>query len=212
MKNLLSFAGLAVTFFAATPPVAAHPHISIDLRTTLVLKDDGKAVAIEQEWLFDEFYTMFMTSGAGNKMGGPEPSALREIARKGLENLKNHDYFTTLVAGEKPVRIGTVTEYDAEIRQQRLWMRFVVPLEDKPEAAKQELVLAVYDPSYYVEIVYLQGETVRFRGGSLTCTGETQMPAPGADARSLANALGVNDTAPTSFGELFAEKAVITCK
>ncbi len=212
MKPVLALVVGSLVGALVAAPATAHPHISIDLRTTLVLQDDGKAIAIEQEWLFDEFYTMFMTSGAGNKMGGPEPSALREIARKGLENLKSHDYFTTLVAGEKPVRIGTVTEYDAEIRQQRLWMRFVVPLEDRPEAAKHELVLAVYDPSYYVEIVYLQGETVRFRGGNLNCTGETQTPTPGADARSLATALGVNDIAPTSFGELFAEKAVITCK
>ncbi len=71
---------LMLCFAAVSLPARAHPHAWIDLRSTVVLDAAGRVTAIEQQWLFDQFYTVFVTdelSGAA----GTRASAVSASAR-----------------------------------------------------------------------------------------------------------------------------------
>ncbi|MDA0785842.1 MAG: DUF1007 family protein, partial [Proteobacteria bacterium] len=128
-------------------PALAHPHAWIDLRSTVVLDADGRVIAIEQEWLFDQFYTVFVTeelSGAA----GTRAEALKALARSNLQNLRSYDYFTEVRSGGAKVALGTVSEFESELREGRLWMRFVVPLATPVDPTERALAFAIFDPTY----------------------------------------------------------------
>ena len=193
-------------------PALAHPHAWIDLRSTVVLDADGRVIAIEQEWLFDQFYTVFVTeelSGAA----GTRAEALKALARSNLQNLRSYDYFTEVHAGGTKVPLGTVSEFESEMRQGRLWMRFVVPLATPVDPTRRSLAFAVFDPTYYIEILHLQGDVVDFRGaGTGGCFGRIVPPNPTTETVLLAQAMDRNATPDATLGSVFAERVEVTCR
>lgn len=189
-------------------PAAAHPHVWIDLRGTVVLDAQGRVTAIEQEWLFDPFYTVFATEG----LSGAE-DALTSLARENLGNLRSHDYFTEVRADGAKAPLGTVSVFESELRGGRLWMRFVVPLVTAIDPTKRVLTYAVFDPTYYIEILHLEDYVVAFRGaGASDCSGYIVPPSPSTEAVMLAQAMD-RDAAPDNMlGGIFAERVEVSCR
>lgn len=188
-------------------PAAAHPHVWIDLRGTVVLDAQGRVTAIEQEWLFDPFYTVFATEG----LSGAE-EALTSLAKESLQNLRPHDYFTEVHAGGAKAPLGTVSEFESELRDGRLWMRFVVPLVTAIDPTKQAFTYAVFDPTYYIEILHLEDDVVAFRGAdAVGCSGLIVPPTPTVDAVMLAQAMDQDAEPDTALGGVFAERVEVTC-
>ena len=188
-------------------PAAAHPHVWIDLRGTVVLDAKGHVTAIEQEWLFDPFYTVFATEG----LSGAE-EALTSLASENLKNLRSHDYFTEVRVGGAKAPLGTVSEFESELRDGRLWMRFVVPLVTAIDPAKQAITYAVFDPTYYIEILHLEDDVVAFRGADgAGCSGLIVPPAPTMDAVMLAQAMDRDAKPDTALGGVFAERVKVSC-
>lgn len=193
-------------------PVRAHPHAWIDLRSTLLLDAEGRVTAIEQEWLFDEFYSMFVLDGLVENEDA-EADSLMELARRNLENLRAYDYFTEVhVDGEK-VALATVEDYESEMRGVRLWMRFVLPLDSPADPRTQALEFSIFDPTYYIEMLHLEGDVIAFRGtGSGSCFGEVVPPNPDPETVTLAQALDRNAEPDSALGGLFAERITVTCR
>lgn len=203
---------LFLAFGAIASPAAAHPHAWIDLRSTVILDEEGRVVGIEQEWLFDEFYTAFALEDLGADDNALN-ERLRELASANLTNLQPYDYFTEVRAGEGKVRLGTVAEFETELRAGRLWLRFVLPLESPVDPRTNELSFAIFDPTYYIEMLHLEDDVIAFRGGASTeCTGRIIPPDPPAEAVMLAAALDQNMEADETLGALFAETVVIACR
>lgn len=190
-------------------PAVAHPHAWIDVRSTVLLDDDGRVTAIEQQWLFDRLYTVFATEG----LSGVRGNALKALARSNLDNLRAHDYFMVVRAGGAKIATGTVSEFESELRKGRLWMRFVVPLATPVDPIKRALTFAVFDPTYYVEILHLQGDVVAFRGPrSGGCFGRIVPPNPTTEAVLLARAMDRDATPDATLGSVFAERVEVTCR
>ncbi len=185
---------------------AAHPHAWIDLRSTVIVRSDGQITALEEEWLFDRLYTLLATQGL-DKEPSARLNALTELARTNLSNLRPHGYFIHARADEVKV------DFETAVRDERLWLRFVVPLVTPVDPKRQAFVFAVFDPSYFIEMLHIKDEPIVFRGaGGRACRGEMQKPRPTAAALTLASALDRNAKAPEAFGELFAEKVTVTCR
>lgn len=200
---------MAPTLFAT--PAAAHPHAWIDLRSKVVLDDDGKVTALELAWLFDDYYTVLVAEELGTG-GQPSDELLHEIAERNLANLRDHDYFTSVTYDGVHQAVGEVTRYETEVHDGRLWMRFEVPLEQPLDPRKGDLTFAVYDPTYWIEIVHLEGEPILFSGeGAENCLGRIRQPNPTMEQVSLAAALDKDETAGDDLGELFAETVVVSC-
>jgi ABC-type uncharacterized transport system substrate-binding protein len=192
-------------------PAAAHPHAWIDVESTVLLDGKGRIVAIEQQWLFDEFYTLFSLDTL--KPTGDTDPRLTELARVNLGNLRDYDYFLEVRAGEGRVPLATVTEFDTALRKGRLWLRFVVPLDRGVDPKKEAVSFSVFDPTYYIEMRHSKGAVIAFRGaGAKTCSGRIIPPNPPTEAVALAAALDRNAQADNTLGALFAERVAVTCR
>jgi len=197
---------------ASGVPAVAHPHAWIDLRSTVVLDAQGRVVAIEQQWLFDVFYTAFATKGVSGA-AGTRAEALKALARSNLQNLRSYDYFTEVRSGGAKVALGTVSEFESGLRKGRLWLRFVVPLATPVDPNERAFAFAVFDPTYYVEILHLRGDVVAFRGARTGgCSGRIVPPNPTTEAVLLAQAMDRDATPDTTLGSVFAERVEVTCR
>jgi ABC-type uncharacterized transport system substrate-binding protein len=189
----------------------AHPHAWIDLRTRVIMNDEGRVAALELDWLFDDFYTAFIAEEFV-KEGRPASEYLPELANTNLTNLAEHDYFTDVRLDGERLPLGEVTGAETGLRDNRLWLRFEVPLVEPVDPDSGRLTFAVYDPMYYIEILYLEGETVGFSGPHAeACVGRIVSPNPSFEAIARASALDVTESGGEDLGELFAETVVVEC-
>ncbi len=200
-----------IGLMAFAPGAFAHPHAWIDLRSRVLLDDEGRVKALELAWLFDDYYTVLVAEELG--LGGtPSEDYLDDIAKRNLTNLRDYDYFTAVTYDGKRQRIGDVTRYETEVHDGRLWMRFEVPLEQPIDPKAGEVTFSVYDPTYWIEVLHLEAEPILFSGqGAESCLGEIIQPNPTIEQVTLANALDKDETAGDGLGELFAEKVVVSC-
>jgi ABC-type uncharacterized transport system substrate-binding protein len=194
-----------------TTSLNAHPHAWIDLRSTVGLNDEGQIVGIEQQWLFDDFYSVFVMDGA-DSTAESQKEALRKLAQSNLKNLREYNYFTDVKSGDRKIALGTVSEYESEVRDGRLWMKFIVPFLAPVDASVRPFSFSVYDPTYYIEIAHLEGDLVGFRGPkSNVCSAQIIQPSPTVDMVMLAQALDKDATPDNTFGKMFAERVTVRC-
>lgn len=199
-----------IAVFALLAPwvAAAHPHAYIDLRSAVVLDDAGQVTGIEQEWQFDPFYSALL--GAGRSTTTMTP---REQAQGILERLHNHGYFTEVRVGERVVSPRRAKDIDGGIRAGRYWIRFVLPLQQPLDAARETLTFSVFDPTYYIEILHLENDVVSFHGaGADRCLGDIQPPKPTTEDIIRARSPAVDAQSDSSLGALFAERVEVRCQ
>jgi ABC-type uncharacterized transport system substrate-binding protein len=209
-KWLKVCAGLASVLVAGGDALA-HPHAWIDLRTRVIMNDEGRVAALELDWLFDDFYTALIAEEFVQE-GRPPSEFLSEVASTNLANLAEYDYFTDVRLNGERLSLGKVTRSETGLRDKRLWLRFEVPLVKPVDPDTGRLTFAIYDPTYYIEIVYLDGEFVGFSGpGADACFGRIVPPNPSFEAVALASALDRTQSGGDGLGELFAETVVVEC-
>lgn len=200
-----------VGLFVFAQTAFGHPHAWIDLRSRVLLNDQGEIRALELAWWFDDYYTVLVAEELGTG-GQPTEEYLDEVAESNLSNLREYDYFTAITYDGERQELGEVTSYLTEVRDGRLWMRFEVPLTTPIDPKAGEVTFSVYDPTYWIEIVHLEGEPILFSGeGGEQCLGEVKQPNPTIEQVSLAAALDQDETAGDGLGELFAETVDVSC-
>ncbi len=204
---------LALGMLLAAPlPALAHPHSWIDLESRLIFDDAGRLEAIELDWLFDEFYTAFIAEEF--VAAGIEPSVfLTEVAVDNLANLRAYDYFTDLAQDGQKLALDEVRSYETGLRGERLWLSFEVPLAVPADPADGAFTLAVYDPTYYIEVLYHEGVSPVLDGiDAEACSVFVMPPSPTAEQVSLAFMLDASQTGENGLGRHFAELATIDCR
>ena len=206
-RMLLPLAG--VLAFAQT--VSGHPHAWIDLRSRVLMNEKGEIEALELSWLFDDYYTVLVAEELGAK-GEATDAYLNEITERNLSNLQEYDYFTAITYDGERQAVDEVSRYETEVHDGRLWMRFEVPLATPIDPKVGEVTFSVYDPTYWIEILHMEGEPILFSGeGARHCLGEIKQPNPTIEQVSLAAALDQDESVGDGLGELFAETVVVSC-
>jgi ABC-type uncharacterized transport system substrate-binding protein len=207
LKVVAGFAGVLV----GGGDALAHPHAWIDLRTRVIMNDDGRVAALELDWLFDDFYTAYIAEEFAQE-DRPASEYLPDVASTNLANLAEYDYFTDVRLDGERLPLGEVAGAETGLRDKRLWLRFQVPLVEPVDPASGRLTFAIYDPTYYIEILYLEGEFVAFSGPRADgCFGRMIPPSPSFEAIALASALDATESGGDGLGELFAETVVVEC-
>ena len=211
MRWSLTAAGLLALVTLASVPAAAHPHAWIDMHSEVMLDGDGDMEGLRLYWVFDEWYTTYIASEFA-KSDTMSTEFLTSLASQNLANLAEYDYFTkVLVDGEK-ASIGKVTKFDTGLLQERLWLRFEVPLADAIDPRKRKVSYKVYDPSYYIEILHVEDNPVTFKGkGADQCSAKVIDADPTFEAVALASAIDVTQTGGDNLGELFAQTVEVSC-
>jgi ABC-type uncharacterized transport system substrate-binding protein len=145
-------------------PAAAHPHVWITDVSTFVF-EDRRLVALHHRWTFDELFGSFVieqhdADGDGRFDAG-ETEALRAGA---FDNLEEYGYFTHLRIDGGDLPLHQVRDFRASIEDGELIYAFTLPLPEPVDPTTSELVLGVYDPEYYVELLLDEDDPVRFAG------------------------------------------------
>ena len=140
----------------------ADRHAWIEHRSTILLDAAGRVSGIEQEWLFDEFYSLFATEEI-SKASGSQAEAPRALARENLNNLHEYDYYTEAHASGARVTFDKISEFETQMRGPRLWMRFVVPVVTRVDPVTSAFSFSIFDPTYYIEIRHADGDAIAVR-------------------------------------------------
>ena len=189
----------------------AHPHVWIDLKSQLEFDEDGRVTGLQINWTFDKFYTAFVIT----EFGGPEAmdqETLTGIGRENLANLQAYGYFTEFLVDGEVQALSAPETFEMELQAGKLRLRFSVPLERPVLPKDHRINYAIFDPSYYVEILHVEdGHRLPSNSSPDGCRTVLVDSNPTVEARTLANSLDQLDTAPESFGALFAERVRLEC-
>lgn len=210
----MRIAGLAFLICCLAPlPAGSHPHAWIDLTVRVLFDEDGRAAGLRETWLFDDFYTAFAMEGLGQDVDGtPSDEALEIIRRENLANLQEFDYFTKVTVGGESVFLEPATESSATMVGPRLSMSFTVAFDAPRALAGSTLDYAIFDPSYYIEMLHADRfDAIGFEDAPEGCGFELTAPNPTFEAVSLAAALDRTQSGPENMGELFAQTVSVTC-
>lgn len=207
----LGLVALALSF-GWTAPATPHPHSWIDLESRMIFDDAGRLAAVELDWLFDAFYTAFIADEF-TTAGKPASAFLEEIAAENLANLRAYDYFTRIEQDGRRLALGDVTRFQTQIDGERLRLVFTVPLA-QPIAPMGSLVtFAVYDPTYYIEVLYTDGAVPALDGlASDACSLFVMPPTPTPEQVAMAFMLDASQTGEDGLGRHFAELAQLDCR
>ena len=187
---------------------SAHPHAWIDLRTSVVLGTEGRVVAIAQEWLLDDLYSTVLLEDLGT-----EPAALRAHGADMLKRLKPFSYFTEVRVDDEIVEPGTASEFETQLRKNRFWIRFVMPLSAPVDLSQQAFSYAIFDPTYYVEMLHFEEDGIDVMGAEPgQCQTRIAPPKPTTEAIVRARSVAVDTTPDNSLGALFAERVEVSCQ
>ena len=207
--KLLSCGALAIAVWHS--PAQAHPHAWIDLRSGVILNADGDVEGLTVEWRFDEFYSAFVLEDIA-RAGEVTEEALRTLAEENLIALRDYNFFVEAQYDGKPIAMGDARDGSMVEQNKRLIMRFVVSLAKPVDPRSNSFEYAIFDPSYYVEILHVENDVVTVAGpGAEKCAATITEPNPDAESVGLAASLGKNEQGPAGIGKLFAEVVSVSC-
>lgn len=207
-------ASMLVLLLCLTPvPSKAHPHAWIDVTVKVLLDDDGRVRALHQTWLFDDFYSLFVMEGAleigGGKISQP---ALESLLAENMKNLAEYDYFTKISSGENSLSMSPPINATTQVIDKRLEMAFEIPLADPVSVNDIPLTYAIYDPTYYIEMVHIESDqAVTFNKASTSCVANITQPQPDPEKLLYANSLDQSEKGFDGLGRFFAEVVTVTC-
>ena len=178
--------GAAATVLLALAPAGAlaHPHVFVDTGLEVVFDDEGRAVAVQVVWVHDEFYTMLSLDDYG--MDPDFTGTVTEAERAELAAIYANwdDGFDgdlrPLLDGNE-LALGGPTRVVADVQDARLVIAHRRSFDRPVALGGAELVLRVYDPSYFIAYTIAVDPVLHGRDD---CTAEVWGPDwEAADAR-----------------------------
>lgn len=205
------FAGLLLNGLLAHG-TAAHPHAWIDAKVEVIFNAAGEATALHETWLFDEFYTAFVAEGLDeDRDGKPDEAKLNELLDSNMSSLEEYRYFTLVRSGDVEVANAKVSTMSSRMRGDRLEMSFVLPFV-APVSMATPLRYAVFDPTYYIEMLHADAkDAIRLVGAPPGCRTRMARPNPSPEAIALAFSLDRTEMAADTLGAQFAEWITVAC-
>jgi ABC-type uncharacterized transport system substrate-binding protein len=148
---------------------SAHPHVWVTMRSELVYAPDGMITGIRHAWTFDDMFSAFATQGIDSKQRGVfTRQELEPLAKTNVESLKDFDYFTLARANGKKVDfLDPASGYHLDYKDQILTLHFTLPF--KAPLKAQDLVIEIYDPSYFVDFSFEKNNPVGLVGAPAGC-------------------------------------------
>jgi ABC-type uncharacterized transport system substrate-binding protein len=182
----------------ATAAAEAHPHVWIDMRSTVNFNDKGTIDAISVSWTFDEFYSRTATEDIdANNNKKLDADELQRLADSYAKNLKVFGYFMHIEAGDDIARTAEPTNATAVFTDGRLTIAFRLPFLKPIDPAATKLRYASFDPTYYVDIAPV-GRDVAFTGRAPKNCSSAIRKVDSTHADALGLRRSVTMIAPTS--------------
>jgi ABC-type uncharacterized transport system substrate-binding protein len=211
--SLVAAAALA-GLVAIAQPASAHPHVWVTMRSELVYGPDGSITGIRHAWTFDDMFSAFATQGIDSKKRGEfTREELDPLAKTNIESLKDFDYFTVARAsGLKVDFVDPPSGYYLDYKDQILTLHFMLPF--KAPLKVRDLVIEIYDPSYFVDFSFGKDNPVGLVGAPAACKMTVARPEEmdPAMAAKLFQMAPDQKLDPAQFlGAQFANRIVVKC-
>lgn len=211
----IAFIILLFSFLGLNTPLAhAHPHVWVDMKSAPIFNEKGEMSGLTLTWLFGDFYSAFIMSEIPKEADGkPSQTALMELAKGNLANLADYNYYTNIQADNLDIGIKPVTSFTTGTSDHRLWMKFQVDFKTAVNPIEKEVRYAVYDPSYYIEILHdnkAQALLIDDQNKE-RCSVSLVPPSPPEEMSMMALSLDKNQKANDGLGAYFAEWVTLSC-
>jgi len=198
----------------ATASVAAHPHVWVVTKSSVVYAPDGSIVGIRHAWTFDDMYSTFATQGLEQKKKGEfTREELQPLAQVNVESLKEFDFFTHGRMDGKKAQFAEPKDYHLEFdaKATALTLHFLLPL--KTPAKAKALTLEVFDSAYFVDFQFAEKDGAGLIGAPQGC--EFSVGKPQEMTKEMAQRLAEippgGQIPENSFGAQFANKLQVKC-
>ena len=197
----------------AFPTLEAHPHNWIDVRVEVRFDQTGRVSELRQRWLFDDYYSVFVTEGMdGDGDGSPDREALDALRDVILGNLCAHRYFTLVEQGDRQAAFGPPTERAVEMRGHRLELTFRLPLAQPLDPGREAVHYRLFDPTYYIEMVHAEADdAITLNSAPEGCRYRMEEPDPDPKMVAHAASLDAGVKGGTGLGIHFAQQVTIQC-
>jgi ABC-type uncharacterized transport system substrate-binding protein len=164
-----SASALLAILLALVPALGAHAHPHVFISSRIALEFVGPSLArISVEWTFDELFSQTIAVDYDRGKKGAFTDAEAAALRKGaFDNLKNYHYFLALALNGKPLALPPIRDFMPSLRGGRLVYAFSLPVAipvAAATAAATELLITVYDDTYYVAFDKMSPAEVAVRG------------------------------------------------
>jgi ABC-type uncharacterized transport system substrate-binding protein len=206
-------AALAGLLFAGGV-AAAHPHVWVTMKSTVVYGPDGAAVGLRHDWAFDDMYSAFATQGLDQKTKGEfTTEELQPLAKVNVESLKEYGFFTFARADGKKAEFVDPVDYHLEFNSKDsvLTLHFLLPFKTAVKA--KSLNVEVFDPEYFVDFALDEKDPVALSGAPAGC--KLALGKPQEMTKELAQKLAEippdGKIPMESYGAAFANKIVVKC-
>jgi ABC-type uncharacterized transport system substrate-binding protein len=157
MKYFCGFLPYIVPFISF-----AHPHVFIDNRIGVVFNEKGLE-GFNYEWTFDEMFSSTIIQEFDlNADGKFNEDEIKEVEKGAFSNLKEYDYFTEIEVNGKQFEIKGINNFYAEIDSGVMIYEFFIPCEVVAASDNQEVKIAVFDPTYFVQVLLTPKEPFCF--------------------------------------------------
>ncbi|MEK9279566.1 DUF1007 family protein [Bradyrhizobium sp. ISRA442] len=204
--GLLLAAGLTLAAGAAE----AHPHVWITATSELIYAEDGTITGVRHAWTFDDMFSAYAVQGLeGKTKGAYSREELAPLAQTNVESLKEYAYFTFARADGKKERFQEPVDYFLDYKDTVLTLHFTLPLKN-PVKSKQ-LVLEVFDRSFFIDFQMAKDNPVKLVGAPSGCQMKLERPSDGTASAQKLNEQTFMNGENANFGMMFANKITVDC-
>ena len=189
----------------------AHPHVWITSASELLYAPDGTLTGVRHAWTFDDMFSTYAVQGIETKQKGVYTrEELAGLAQTNAESLKEFAYFTFAKADGKREKFDDPVDYFLDYSNGQLTLHFTLPVKT-PFKARQ-LVLDVFDRSFFIDFRMADKDPVKLSGAPEGCRMQLQRPNDGAaGAQALNEQTFADGGANANFGMMFANKITVDC-
>src|SRR5256886_10552955 len=99
---------------------------------------------------------------------------LSSLAQTNVESLKEFAYFTYAKADGKKEKFQEPVDYFLEYKDSALTLHFTLPL--KTPVKPKQLALDVFDPAFFIDFKFADGDPVKLVGAPASCQLKSQRP------------------------------------
>ena len=153
-RMILPLMALLIISLGCAHQAMGHPHAFVEAFVTLVFDEKGFA-GVKEKWILDEMVSFTVLDLIQEDMDGVlSEQEVQAIADQSFTVLREYDYFTGIIINDDRFDVNWATDFDAELIDGKLVYHFFVPCHVTATTQEKEIVVAVYDESFYTFIKY----------------------------------------------------------
>jgi ABC-type uncharacterized transport system substrate-binding protein len=206
--RMLALLALAGCMELGATAAQAHPHVWITASSELIYAADGSITGVRHAWTFDDMFSTYALQGIETKTKGVySREELAPLAKDNVENLKEFGFFTFAKADGKKEKFQEPVDYFLEFKDSALTLHFTLPL--KAPVKPKQLALDVFDPAFFIDFKFADGDPVKLVGAPAACQLKVQRPGE-ADVKKLTEEM-VASGDNANYGAIYANKILVSC-